>query len=831
MSVMNRDAEMMRITPLGAGQEVGRSCILLQYKGRNVMLDCGVHPGREGSDSLPFFDNIEEIGSLDLILVTHFHIDHCAALPYFTEKTNFQGRIFMTHATKAVMKLLLSDNIRLNARSARPLYTDKELSACIDKCEVIDFHETREVRGVKFTATAAGHVLGAAMFNLEIDGKRIFYTGDYSMKPDRHLHAAEVPPGQDPPNVMIVESTFGITNLPGREEREQKLVSTVDAVVRRGGSCLIPVFALGRAQELLLILDEYWQSNPDLHHVPVFYASKLAAKALRVYQTFVNMMNDHIRSMMDVANPFKLTHVRNMMRTDFDAMGACVVMASPGFLQNGVSRHLFERWCDDERNGVIIAGYTVEGTLAHELLAQPTEITCQDNVVKKRRCQIDYISFSAHVDFSENMSFIKACMPDNIILVHGEKTGMKRLKDELEREIKRNWSSTRKPPIAMPENGVVTKLRFPRSILAECVGTVGTAVLGQLQEHDQSAASETGDVVVPPASVLVSENFVSKIIAVDELAQHSSCRVGRVKQRILVPIPEGLLSSGSKDSNRTIVSAMVPYLEELFDFISTEESPTEGGGGELELIVCVQGAIALSEAKASGTQVGSIAVEWEASPSADMIADCVIGILLQALSAPSLLRRSMSSDDDTGIRLGLSAAKRKGHTHYAPARQTGRDEENPALKKMRRGDVDPSRAVPEEVVPLLIALDQTQGASKEEALATHKTRLERLRDLLQAVPALKVAKTSVSLSADSLKLIFMQSAESLGKGQAPAEAYCFILFNTAGGGAAGPVKKEGKKGKAKGGGGEALPQHDAVIKCEDETFRQLVLSALRSVSD
>jgi cleavage and polyadenylation specificity factor subunit 3 len=105
--------DFMVITPLGGGQEVGRSCIVLDYRGRSVMLDCGTHPGREGSDSLPFFDALEDPSAIDLVLVTHFHIDHCAGLPYFTEKTNFKGRIFMTHATKAVMRLLLADNIRL----------------------------------------------------------------------------------------------------------------------------------------------------------------------------------------------------------------------------------------------------------------------------------------------------------------------------------------------------------------------------------------------------------------------------------------------------------------------------------------------------------------------------------------------------------------------------------------------------------------------------------------------------------------------------------------------------------------------------------------------
>ena len=116
--------EEMVITPLGGGQEVGRSCILLQYQNRNILLDCGCHPGREGIDSLPFFDAIENTESIDLILITHFHIDHCAALPYFTERTNFAGKIFMTHATKAVMRLLLSDNIRLQSKGS-VLYSEQ----------------------------------------------------------------------------------------------------------------------------------------------------------------------------------------------------------------------------------------------------------------------------------------------------------------------------------------------------------------------------------------------------------------------------------------------------------------------------------------------------------------------------------------------------------------------------------------------------------------------------------------------------------------------------------------------------------------------------------
>ena len=164
--------------------------------------------------SLPFFDTLDDPALIDMILITHFHIDHCAALPYFTEKTSFKGRIFMTHATKAVMKLLLSDNIKLQIKT-KPLYNEIDLEKCIDKIEVIDYYETIDCRGVKFTATKAGHVLGACMFTIEIDGIRVLYTGDYSMEEDRHLPSADIPEGP-PPDVLIVESTFGTTTLSSR---------------------------------------------------------------------------------------------------------------------------------------------------------------------------------------------------------------------------------------------------------------------------------------------------------------------------------------------------------------------------------------------------------------------------------------------------------------------------------------------------------------------------------------------------------------------------------------------------------------------------------------
>ncbi|KAJ2796876.1 endoribonuclease ysh1, partial [Coemansia helicoidea] len=169
------EGDLLRITPLGAGREVGRSCLLLQYKGKTVMLDCGLHAGREGMNSLPFLDTVGP-ETVDLLLVTHFHIDHAAAVPYYLEKTPFRGRTFMTRPTKGVFRWLATDYIRVTNTSnsdSTALYTEADLISAHAKIEEIDVHQQIEVSGIKFTAFNAGHVLGAAMFLIEIAGVKV----------------------------------------------------------------------------------------------------------------------------------------------------------------------------------------------------------------------------------------------------------------------------------------------------------------------------------------------------------------------------------------------------------------------------------------------------------------------------------------------------------------------------------------------------------------------------------------------------------------------------------------------------------------------------------
>ena len=171
--------DVMEITPLGSGCEVGRSCIIVTFKGATVMFDCGAHPAYTGLDALPFFDEIDP-SSVDLCLVTHFHMDHCGAVPYLTEKTNFRGRVFMTHPTKAVYKILLHDAVKIGHGEMERVWDERDMLASMEKIELIAYHQVLTHRAIRFWCYNAGHVLGACMFMIEIAGVRVLYTGDFS---------------------------------------------------------------------------------------------------------------------------------------------------------------------------------------------------------------------------------------------------------------------------------------------------------------------------------------------------------------------------------------------------------------------------------------------------------------------------------------------------------------------------------------------------------------------------------------------------------------------------------------------------------------------------
>ncbi|KAG6877278.1 endoribonuclease ysh1 [Termitomyces sp. T32_za158] len=582
------DAPTLSVTLLGAGQEVGRSCCVLQYRGRTLVCDAGIHPAYSGMASLPFIDELDW-STVDAILITHFHLDHAAALTYITEKTNFKdgkGKVYMTHPTKAVHKFMMQDYVRMGSSSSDALFTPLEMTMSLASIIPVSAHQLITVcPGVSFTPYHAGHVLGAC---------------DYSREEDRHLVKAELPPIR--PDVLIVESTYGVQSLEGREEKEQRFTSLVHAIVKRGGHVLLPTFALGRAQELLLVLDEYWKAHPDLHNVPIYYASSLARKCMAVYQTYIHTMNSNIRTRFAKRdNPFVFKYISHVPQTrgwekKIAEGPPCVVLATPGFMQVGPSRELFEYWAPDSRNGLIITGYSIEGTLARDIMNEPEDFVGLKGNTIPRKISVDYISFSAHVDYSQNSEFIEAVKAQHVVLVHGEQNAMARLRGAMASRYKERDEDVK---IHTPRNLETLNLSFRGERVAKAIGTLADKL------------PQANEVL---SGLLVAKDYSYTLLDPRDLRDFtglSTCTMTQ-RQKVVLGVRWDLVRW---------------HLEGMFG--SVEEGLDKDGVPTMR----VMGAVDVKQ-----THDHELTLEWESSASNDMIADSTLALITGIDKSPASVK-------------------------------------------------------------------------------------------------------------------------------------------------------------------------------------------------
>ncbi|KAM6476215.1 beta-lactamase-like protein [Trichoderma sp. SZMC 28011] len=680
---------------LGGGNEVGRSCHIIQYKGKTVMLDAGQHPAYDGLAALPFYDDFD-LSTVDVLLISHFHIDHAASLPYVLSKTNFRGRVFMTHPTKAIYKWLIQDSVRVGntaSNSATQLYTEQDHLNTFPQIEAIDYHTTHTISSIRITPYPAGHVLGAAMFLIEIAGLNIFFTGDYSREQDRHLVSAEVPKGLKI-DVLITESTYGIASHVPRLEREQALMKSITGILNRGGRALLPVFALGRAQELLLILDEYWGKHPEFQRFPIYYASNLARKCMVIYQTYVGAMNDNIKRLFrermaeaeasgDAAGkngPWDFKYIRSLKNLDrFDDVGGCVMLASPGMLQNGVSRELFERWAPSEKNGVIITGYSVEGTMARQIMQEPDQIQAvmsrsiagarrgpgadSEKVLIPRRCSVQEYSFAAHVDGVENREFIEEVAAPVVILVHGEQHNMMRLKSKL---LSLNASKTTKVKVYSPRNCEELRIPFKADKTAKVVGKL--ASIPPPKDIDASAPLVTG--------VLVQNDFKLSLMAPEDLREYAGLNTTTItcKQRLT-------LSAAGVDLVRWALEGTFGAVEELPEMRRIKDGKLDGEDEKMaedadeEVANLVAAYLVMGCVSVRYRTNGEVELEWEGNMLNDGIADSVMAVLFSVESSPAAVKRSSngkhshshSHESDDKLLYAAQPDSKNPHAHVSPA--------------------------------------------------------------------------------------------------------------------------------------------------------------------
>ncbi|KAK5703878.1 endoribonuclease ysh1 [Elasticomyces elasticus] len=668
---------------LGGGNEVGRSCHILQYKGKTVMLDAGIHPAYDGLAALPFYDEFD-LGSVDVLLVTHFHMDHAASLPYVLAKTPFAGKTYMTHPTKAIYKHLMQDSVRVqNTHTStsggtdgyiHQLFSEQDILSTLPQIQTISFNTTHTHNGIRFTPLPAGHVLGACMYLIEIAGLNILFTGDYSRETDRHLIPASVPQGVKI-DLLITESTFGISTHVPRMERETALMKSITSILNRGGRALLPVFAIGRAQELLLIFEDYWSRHEEYRRFPIYYASSLARKCMVVYQTYIDAMNANIRDKFQAASaianttnaisgdnnedtptgPWDFRFIRSLKSLDrFDDVGGCVMLASPGMLQNGVSRALLERWCPDPKNGVVITGYSVEGTMAKQIMLEPDSIPAvmtnrtqgggvmgggkregmNERVMVPRRCTVQEYSFAAHVDGSENREFIESVGAEVVVLVHGEKHNMMRLKSRL-------LGLGGGMKVFSPANCEVLKVPFRREKVVRVVGRLANEVQmpgsGEEEgvEGGEAKRRKEGQVV---SGVLVQNDFKLSLMAPEDLKEYAGLTTTTIlcRQRVTLGAAGVELVRWALEGTFGGVTVIPSSNSEDQSEGNGDEVAVKNGGQEETIMEVMGGAVRVIHRSPSG----EVEMEWEGNVANDGIADAVMAVLLSVESSPAAVRQS-----------------------------------------------------------------------------------------------------------------------------------------------------------------------------------------------
>ena len=422
----------MKITFNGAAKTVTGSCHLIETDNVKFLLDCGLFQGKDEIEELNrrFSFEPEEI---DFVILSHGHLDHCGRLPLLV-KRGFRGRIFAIKGTIDIARLILMDAAQVmeenlkteNRRRLREGLPLKELLYTLDDVfDVFDFFvpvkycEWQEVKGVRFRLKDAGHILCSSFIELEIEGRKVLFSGDVGAKGKPLIKEPEVPEKSD---VVLIETTYGDREHKSYEESVKEFEEAVLETFKRGGVVLIPTFALERAQDVIYLLKKMYEEG-KLPKCKVFVDSPLAISITRVFKRHRECLRENVRSRDIFDFPYlEFTRTVEESKRINEYRGVGVIIAGNGMCTGGRILHHLKHRLWDKRNSIIFVGYQAEGTLGREIVegAKKVKIFNEKVAVKAKVYTIN--GFSSHAGRSELFNWLKEGVKENsrVFLVHGE---------------------------------------------------------------------------------------------------------------------------------------------------------------------------------------------------------------------------------------------------------------------------------------------------------------------------------------------------------------------------------------------------------------------------
>ena len=427
--------EWIRVTFLGGGRQVGRSCILLSTPQTKVLLDCGINVAGKGKEKFPYLDVSEfKINELDAIILSHAHLDHSGLIPYLF-KMGYDGPIYMTAPTRDVAALLALDFIGVAYKqAAAPLFSSTDIKEMVKHTICLEYNEVTDIApDMRITMYNSGHALGGAIVHINVGNgaHNLIYTGDFKFDRTKLLDKAIA--NFPRLETMIVESTYGSKNdvLPSRKESEEMLVNEIKNTIEKGGKVLIPELGLGRAQETMLILEEAMKEG-KMQKVPI-YIDGMIWDINGIHTAYPDFLNPLVRKeIFNDNNPFVSdTFVRigsAQERKQVIEGGPCVVLATSGMLVGGASVEYFRHFAQNKRNKICFVCYQGSGSLGR-LIQDGTKqvrmnVEGNEENIDVNMDVITIAGLTAHAGRNELLEYTNRCQPrpNRIIINHGEQS-------------------------------------------------------------------------------------------------------------------------------------------------------------------------------------------------------------------------------------------------------------------------------------------------------------------------------------------------------------------------------------------------------------------------
>ncbi len=425
--------DWVRLTGLGAFREIGRSCMLIDTPVSKIMVDCGINPANK-EDPYPYLDALNfPLSELDALVISHAHMDHQGFSPYLY-RMGYRGPLYCTEPTRDLMALLQFDYVDVAIKEGKePPYTEKDVKEELKHVIVRDYREVTDIApDMRVTFFNASHILGSSSVHLHVGegGHNIVYSADMKYGFTRlfdpmDLHYPRI-------ETLILESTYAGENdiQPPREADDKRLLQIITQTLAKGGNVLIPVFAIGRGQEVTLVIEDFYRKGllPDAK----VYVDGLTREASAIHTAYPEYLRQSIqRRILSNDSPFTSPVFHMATHKERDQIlenGKAIILASSGMLNGGASLDYFYRMAENEKNYLVFTGYQGEGSLGRKLQAGIRNIPIVDINGKTKELTVktgveSLEGYSGHSDRNQLINFIRNInpKPKRIIIDHGNK--------------------------------------------------------------------------------------------------------------------------------------------------------------------------------------------------------------------------------------------------------------------------------------------------------------------------------------------------------------------------------------------------------------------------